>query len=170
VALRERSDAGDPVKVDQAALARANGDRRRGADLETRAAEPRAAEARAAEPRADDELRRADDELRRADDELQRANERLERANAELWRENARLARATLGQSDAAAAAQLLRSERELRPQLGEAEARIDRLERLLATPRHRAVERLRDRLMRITPLYWLFRRIWALAAGSRQR
>ena len=163
MALRERSDAGDPVKVDQAALARANGDRRRGADLETRAAEPRAAEARAAEPRADDELRRADDEL-------QRANERLERANAELWRENARLARATLGQSDAAAAAQLLRSERELRPQLGEAEARIDRLERLLATPRHRAVERLRDRLMRITPLYWLFRRIWALAAGSRQR
>lgn len=102
-------------------------------------------------------------ELQRANAELQRANDRLDAANAELGRENARLARATLGQSDAAAAAQLLRSERELRPQLGDAEARIERLERLLSTPRHQAVERLRDRLMRFALLYGIVRRLWRL-------
>jgi hypothetical protein len=144
VALRERSDAGGPVEVDAATPARSNGDRRRGSD-----------------PAA---------ELQRANEERQRANARLERANAELWRENRRLARAALGQSDAAAATQLLRSERDLRPQLGDAQARIDRLERLLATPRHRAVERVRTATMRSRPVYWLVRRAWAVVARSQRR
>lgn len=142
MALRERP-GGDDLAVDPAAPAVPNGDR-------AHPRQPSAGEATG---------------LERANAELQRANERLERANADLWRENARLARATLGQSDAAAAAQLLRSERDLRPQLGEAEAKIDRLERLLATPRHQAVERARDRIMRSRVLYWVVRRGWALAS-----
>jgi predicted RNase H-like nuclease (RuvC/YqgF family) len=147
VALRERRDA-DGLEVEAVPGTVSNGER-----------------LRVAQPAADAaDLQRANAELQRHSADLERANERLERANAELWRENARLAHARLGQSDAAAAAQLLRSERDLRPQLGEAEATIDRLERLLATPRHQAVERARDRVMRSRVLYWLVRRAWALA------
>jgi predicted RNase H-like nuclease (RuvC/YqgF family) len=131
--------AGEPVDVEGAATPHAAGSRRR----------------------ADRSAGLADGPPVNAD--LQRENERLERANAELWRENERLARATLGQSDAAAAAQLRRSERNLGPRLGDAEARIEHLERLLATPRHQAVEHLRDIAMRFGPLYWLVHRVWAL-------
>ena len=133
--------AGDPIEVESAAPARSNGGRSRVAGRATRVTD-----------------------LQRENAELQRTNDRLERANGELWRENARLARGTLGQSDAAAAAQLRRSERELGPQLGDAEATIERLERLLATPRHQAVERLREAVMRSGPLYWVVRRLWRLA------
>ena len=80
----------------------------------------------------------------------------LQRANRELSRENTRLARGLLGRgqlgnSDAAAGTVLFRRHRELE----QAKARADSLEaevahlrhrvRLLDTPRHVAVERLRD-------------------------
>jgi hypothetical protein len=97
----------------------------------------------------------------------------MERANRELWRENARLARGLMGKSDAAAATALLRVQRGLREQLEEAEARHradeDEIARLrhrllvLDTPRHVAVERARDALMRFGPVYRIIRRLWAM-------
>ncbi len=70
----------------------------------------------------------------------------LERANRELWRENARMARAHIGMGDSAAVV--------LNGKLYEAyehcerlQKRVDELEGTLALPRHRAVERTRDRL-----------------------
>jgi ubiquinone/menaquinone biosynthesis C-methylase UbiE len=96
----------------------------------------------------------------------------LERANRELWAENARLGRERLGVSDAAAGAvqarmAALREARELAEQrikdleveLGAAQWRL----LLLDTPRHRAVERLRERIMRNRVLYFVLRRLWAL-------
>ena len=94
----------------------------------------------------------------------------MERANRELWRENARLARGLMGKSDAAAATALLRVQRELRERLEEAEARqrsdeaeIAKLRRVLGAPRHVAVERARDELMRFGPIYRIVRRLWAM-------
>jgi hypothetical protein len=97
----------------------------------------------------------------------------MERANRELWRENARLARGLMGKSDAAAATALLRVQRDLRERLEEAEARTSACEAeaahlrhrllLLDTPRHVAVERVRDALMRSGLVYGIIRRLWAL-------
>ena len=97
----------------------------------------------------------------------------LERANRELWRENARLARGLMGKSDAAAATALLRVQRELRERLEEAESRHRACEAeaghlrhrllLLNTPRHVAVERARDAVMRSGPIYRIIRRLWAM-------
>jgi SAM-dependent methyltransferase len=97
----------------------------------------------------------------------------MERANRELWRENARLARGLMGKSDAAAATALLRVQRDLREQLEEAEARrradgdeINLLRHrllVLDTPRHVAVERARNALMRFGPAYRIIRRLWAM-------
>jgi hypothetical protein len=117
-------------------------------------------------------------------DELERALLRLERANEALQRENARLARAAGGQSGSAAAVRLTRAERRWSEQAEAAERHwreraeaaerhwseraqaaeleVERLVRLLATPRHRAVERARERLMRSGSLYTSVRRIWA--------
>jgi 2-polyprenyl-3-methyl-5-hydroxy-6-metoxy-1,4-benzoquinol methylase len=90
----------------------------------------------------------------------------LERANRELWRENARLAREHLGTSDAAAGAVLLK----LRTRAENAERRAASLEaeladlrhrvRILDTPRHVAVERMRERVMRSKWLYALVSRL----------
>ena len=101
----------------------------------------------------------------------------LERANRELWRENARLAREQLGKSDAAAATTLFRMQRELRTRAEGAEARNLSLEaeltdlrhrvRLLDTPRHVAVERMRETVMRSKPLYALARALMRI--GSRR-
>jgi SAM-dependent methyltransferase len=92
----------------------------------------------------------------------------LERANRELWRENARLAREQLGKSDAAAATTLFRMQRELRTRAENAEQRNAELEEevaqlrhrllLLDTPRHVAVERARDWVMRRQRLYAVVR------------
>jgi hypothetical protein len=97
----------------------------------------------------------------------------LERANRQLWRENARLGRALMGKSDAAAATALLRAHRELRERLEDAESRNSSYEaelvhlrhraRLLDAPRHAAVERARDGLMRFGPVYRIVRRLWAM-------
>jgi 2-polyprenyl-3-methyl-5-hydroxy-6-metoxy-1,4-benzoquinol methylase len=94
----------------------------------------------------------------------------LERANRELWRENARLARGHLGKSDAAAATTLFRLQRELRARAEEAETRnlaleaeVAELRRLVETPRHVAVERARDSVMRSRPAYAIIRRAWRL-------
>jgi SAM-dependent methyltransferase len=91
----------------------------------------------------------------------------LERGNRELSRENTRLAHGLLGKSDAAAGTVLFRRHRELE----QAKARGDSLEaevvhlrhrvRLLDTPRHVAVERLRDRLMEHRGVYGVVRRLW---------
>jgi SAM-dependent methyltransferase len=96
----------------------------------------------------------------------------LQRANRELSRENTRLARGLLargqlGNSDAAAGTVLFRRHRELE----QANARADSLEaevvhlrhrvRLLDTPRHVAVERLRDALMEHRGVYAVVRRLW---------
>ena len=101
----------------------------------------------------------------------------LEHANKVLWRENARLARAHLGKSDAAAATALFRARREFRieAERGEElnvalEAELERLRQrvlLLDTPRHRAVERARDAVMRSKLLYAIVRRLWALIRFS---
>lgn len=93
--------------------------------------------------------------------ELRRAVTRLELANDALQRENARLARALHGQSGSAAAVRLTRAERRWRDRAEEAELRAERLARLLGTPRHRAVESARDRLMRLPLLYAVVRRVW---------
>jgi SAM-dependent methyltransferase len=97
----------------------------------------------------------------------------LERANRELWRENARLARERMGKSDAAAATTLFRLQRELRQRADDAEARNISLEaevthlrhrvRLLDAPRHVAVERMRDSVMRSNRVYSLVRRLWRI-------
>jgi hypothetical protein len=96
-------------------------------------------------------------DLQRANAELLDAKARLERANRELWRENARLARGRLGRSDGAAGAYLMRAEN--------ARAEAARLEILLSTPRHQAVERLRDVAMRSPFLYTIVRRLWSWLA-----
>lgn len=93
--------------------------------------------------------------------ELQRAVTRLELANDALQRENARLARAFHGQSDSAAAVRLTQAEWRWRDRAEEAELRAERLARLLGTPRHRAVEGARERLMRLPLLYSVVRRVW---------
>jgi SAM-dependent methyltransferase len=94
----------------------------------------------------------------------------MERANHELWRENARMARGQLGNSDSAAATTVFRLQRELRARTEQAEERsraleaeVDRLRRLLETPRHVAVERARDTAMRSGFAYGVIRRVWAL-------
>jgi SAM-dependent methyltransferase len=74
----------------------------------------------------------------------------LERANAELWRENVRLGRGIRGWVDRAE----------------ELEAELDALSHrllVLDTPRHVAVERARDAVMRSRVLYGIVRRVWAL-------
>ena len=74
----------------------------------------------------------------------------LERANTALWRENVRLGRGIRGWVDRAE----------------ELEAEVDRLRdrlRILDTPRHVAVERARDALMRSRVLYGMLRRARAL-------
>lgn len=92
--------------------------------------------------------------------ELLRAVTRLERANDALQRENTRLARALHGQSGSAAAVRLTHAERRWRERAEEAELRAERLALLLGTPRHRAVERTRERLMRSPFLYSVVRRV----------
>lgn len=93
----------------------------------------------------------------------------LERANRELWRENVRLGRKQLGTYDAAAAATALKLDRELRREQERNRAMEGELEhlrhrvRLLDAPRHVAVERARDRLMRSKLFYGVVRRLWAL-------
>ena len=100
----------------------------------------------------------------------------LEQANEQLWRENARIARSRLGVSDSAAATLLARVE-DMRQQKEAAEnARSDERRRLelvvadlerrlliLDTPRHRALENARERLMRHPYLYRPVRALWAL-------
>ena len=75
-----------------------------------------------------------------------------------------------LGKADAAAATTLYKVQRELRARTEEAEARTHELEaevaelrRLIETPRHAAVERTRDSVMRSRTLYALVRRTWRL-------
>jgi SAM-dependent methyltransferase len=91
----------------------------------------------------------------------------LGRGNHELSRENARLARGLLGRSDAAAGTVLFRRHRELEQAKARAEALEAELEhlghrlRLLDTPRHVAVERLRDALMEYRGVYAVVRRLW---------
>jgi SAM-dependent methyltransferase len=101
----------------------------------------------------------------------------MERANRELWRENARLARGLMGKSDAAAATALLRVQRDLRERLEEAESRHSGYEAelaklrhrllLLDTPRHVAVERARDAVLRHTLVYRIIRRLWAMVSRA---
>lgn len=69
----------------------------------------------------------------------------LERANRELFRENGRLGRERIGIADSAA---ITMSER-----VAVLQQRIAALERLIASPRHQAVERARDRLSRVPAL-----------------
>ena len=78
--------------------------------------------------------------------------ENLQRANRELWRDNARLARAHIGMGDSAAVVlnDKLYQAYEAHERL---QKRVDKLEQLLATPRHRAVEGARDRLRRMPGL-----------------
>ena len=74
----------------------------------------------------------------------------LERATTELWRENVRLGRGIRGWVD----------------RVEELEAELQRLRHrvlLLDTPRHVAVERARDALIRSRVLYGIARRVWAL-------
>jgi 2-polyprenyl-3-methyl-5-hydroxy-6-metoxy-1,4-benzoquinol methylase len=74
----------------------------------------------------------------------------LERANTELWRENVRLGRGIRGWVDRAE----------------QLEAEVDRLRHrllILDTPRHVAVERARDALMRSSFLYGIVRRVRSL-------
>jgi SAM-dependent methyltransferase len=91
----------------------------------------------------------------------------LERANKELWRENTRLARGLLGKSDAAAGTMLFRRHRELEQAEARAEALEAEVEHLgrrlsvLDTPRHVAVERLREALMKYSGVYAVLRRLW---------
>jgi SAM-dependent methyltransferase len=96
----------------------------------------------------------------------------LERANRELSRENTRLARGLLargqlGNSDAAAGTVLFRKHRELEQARARAEALEAEIEhlghrvRLLEAPRHVAVERLRDRVMKYRGVYAVVRRLW---------
>jgi len=76
----------------------------------------------------------------------------LERANRELWRENARLARDRLGTSSSTVVAADARA-RQL-------EERILELERVLASPRHKAVEQVRARLRRLPLVDRVIRRL----------
>jgi SAM-dependent methyltransferase len=69
----------------------------------------------------------------------------LERANRELFRENGRLGRERIGIADSAA---ITMSER-----VAVLQQRITYLESLLGSPRHRAIERARDRLSRVPAL-----------------
>jgi hypothetical protein len=105
----------------------------------------------------------------------------LERANRQLLRENARLARMLPTKADAAGAAHLARLDRIANARAVAAEARVRTLEgeiaqlgALLATPRHRTVERARDSLMGSPLAYALVRRGWAacvrLGGGGRPR
>ena len=92
----------------------------------------------------------------------------LERSNRELWRENAQIARRRLGKTGAAAATEQLRIQARAEAaeeRIRELELEIDRLKNvnsLLDTPRHRAVERTRDGVMRHPRIYGLIRRTWA--------
>jgi SAM-dependent methyltransferase len=96
----------------------------------------------------------------------------LERANQELWRSNARLARQHLGVSDSAAAAvqDRLRAVQEEAAQVKERlQAELDHASRrllILDTPRHQALERVRDRMLRHRVLSAFVRRLWALVRG----
>lgn len=69
----------------------------------------------------------------------------LDRANRELFRENARLGRERIGIADSAA---ITMSER-----VAALQQRITDLESMLDSPRHQAVERVRDRLSRVPAL-----------------
>jgi hypothetical protein len=89
----------------------------------------------------------------------------LRRANEALERENARLARAAWSRSGPAAVVHLARAEREWRERAELAEREVARLGRLLATPRHLAVERARERVMRSRLLYRVVRLVWAWTA-----
>jgi hypothetical protein len=100
-----------------------------------------------------------------ASGDLEQALRRLELANEALRRENARLARAARGQTGSAAAVRLTRAERLWRTRVEDAEREAERLARLLATPRHQAVERARERLLRSRWLYSVVRRAWAWTA-----
>jgi SAM-dependent methyltransferase len=92
----------------------------------------------------------------------------LERSNRELWRENARISRHLLGKAGAAAATEQLRIQARAEAaeqRIRELELEIDRLNNvnsILDTPRHRAVEQTRDRVMRHPRVYRLVRRTWA--------
>jgi SAM-dependent methyltransferase len=92
----------------------------------------------------------------------------LERANEELWRTNARLARQHLGVSDSAAAAvqDRIRAAEEKAARL---QAELDDANRRLLifnTPRHQALERLRERLLQHRVLSVMARRLWAILRG----
>lgn len=116
----------------------------------------------------------SDDALRRENELLRRANAELERSHDAVWRENARLARSRMVRTDAAAATELTRTARRAaaaEARCAQLEAEVERLSlesRLLATPRHQALERARERAMRWRPVYWIVRRSWALVARSR--
>jgi SAM-dependent methyltransferase len=96
----------------------------------------------------------------------------LERANQELWRTNARLARQHLGVSDSAAAAvqDRMRAIQQEAAQVKERlQAELDHANRrllILDTPRHQALERLRERLVQHRVLSAIVRRLWALVHG----
>jgi SAM-dependent methyltransferase len=91
----------------------------------------------------------------------------LEKANRDLWRENARIARHRLGRGDAAAATTLFRLREEVRlgeERTAELEAQIAHLMDVLSTPRHRFVERAREKAIASPGLYSLARRLWSAA------
>ena len=69
----------------------------------------------------------------------------LERANRELWRENGRIARQRIGVGDSAAVT--------VAGRIRQLEEQVQRLEGILAKPRHQAVERARDRFGRLPML-----------------
>ena len=98
-------------------------------------------------------------------DELEATVAVLRRANEALERENARLARAAWSQSGSAAAVRITRAERSWLERAELAELEAARLGRLLATPRHLAVEQAREKMMRTRPLYAVVRRLWAWTA-----
>jgi hypothetical protein len=131
-----------------------------------------------------EELQRALTQLERANDALQRENARLARsvggqtdsaaavrltraerrwsedveAAERRWSEHAEAAERRWSEDGAAA-------ERRWRERVEAAELEVERLSRLLATPRHRAVERARETLIRSRFLYPPVRGIWALVA-----
>ena len=72
----------------------------------------------------------------------------LERANSELWRENARIGRQRIGSGGSAAVMARERVE-QLQQRVEEHQRRVQELERILAAPRHRWVERVRERIRR---------------------
>jgi hypothetical protein len=137
----------------------AGGDRHPGVPVGSGAAGVEHANGNGRPPVASDALTRGETAA-----ELERAVTRLELANEALQRENARLARGIGGQAGSAAAVRLTGAERRWSERAEVAELEVERLAKLLATPRHRAVERARERLMRSRFLYPPVRRLSALA------